>query len=415
MAADPKRSKKASRGRRGGVCHVCKKQHAVWWNEEKQAWFLSYPKDGGGYGKKQLSKDHDEALRKWHKIEAGVDPDLIPVISAYEGPVAAGEAMRVGELVNLFLENIKPKITAERFSITKHYLHDLCQSMGKATIAQLRVGGIARVERWLNEHQNWRGCLRSVVSRVHQVFKWGADQGFYASSPIKALKRPRDNTRIALFTPEHVDAILANSDEAFALAFKCLLATGCRPDEFASLTAEEVRKDTGGDLYWWVEHKNQKYTRERRRIYLTEEMQRITEKQLQLHPKGSLFRSKSGRAWTANYLHNTFRKVTATEGCLKLGLDKHTCLKRKAVRTATSDKKEAEVRQYEYVLYTARHTFAHRLLTGFYRNALGTPIRLGYAQVAVYMGNSAAEVEKTYGKLARATTELSQLLKGAAL
>ena len=414
MATIPKR-RKGTGGRRGGVCHVCKKQHAVWWNEEKQAWYLSFPKDDGSYGKKLLSRDHDEALRKWHRIEAGVDPDLVPVDSSSEGQAPVGEGMRVGELVNLFLDNVKRKISAERFSITKNYLHDLCQSMGKATIAQLRIGGVARVERWLDDHENWRGCRRSVVSRVHQVFKWGADQGFYASSPIKALKRPRDNTRIALFTSEQVDAILANSDKAFALAFRCLLATGCRPEEFASVTADDVRKDADGEIYWWVQHKNQKYTGERRRIYLTDEVTRVTQEQLVRHPKGSLFRSKSGRPWSANYLHNTFREVTATEGCQKLGLDKHICLKRKAVRMKKADKKDTVVRQYEYVLYTARHTFAHRLLTGYYRDSSGAPIRLGYAQVAIYMGNSAAEVEKTYGKLARATTELSRLLKPAAL
>jgi hypothetical protein len=69
--------------------------------------------------------------------------------------------------------------------------------------------------------------------------------------------------------------------------------------------------------------------------------------------------------------------------------------------------------EYHYVVYTYRHTFAHRYLTGFYTRPDGTPIVLNYGEVAELMGNSATEVERTYGKLVKATTYLSSLAKHA--
>jgi len=315
----------------------------------------------------------------------------------------------VGELVNLFLDNLQRKVSAKRYNITKTYLLDLCEYMGADTIAKVKKGGVARVENWLHSHDGWDGCKRSVVSRVKQVFKWGEDQGYFPSSPIKALKRPKDNTRIALLTTAQAEAILANSNKAFALAFKVLLATGCRPEEFCSVTAADCRTDEHGELYWWVEHKNEKYTRERRRIYLTEEMQAITRQQMKRNPSGAIFRNRVGSKWTPEYLNVIFRKVTAKPACVALGLGMHTLGKRRV------NGKLVAFRKFEFVIYVTRHTFAHRLLTGYYKDAMDKPIILGSDEVAEYMGNSAREVQRTYGKLAKATKVLAKRLKGLAL
>jgi integrase len=426
MATASRRSprRRASPGRKGGLCHVCKKSHPVWWNSDKQGWFLSLRKeDGKGYRKLRLAREHDEAIAAWHKLEAGVptaDFEPVPSSAINTTAMAPGETMLVGQLVNLFLDNIQAKVSAKRFKISKTYLLDLCRFMGADSIGSLRVGGVARVEKWLDAHEGWQGCRRSVISRVKQVFLWGEKQGYFASSPIKSLARPRDNTRVALFNPAQVAAILANADETFALAFRCLLATGCRPDEFCSVTADDVRTDQDGELYWWVEHKNQRYTGSRRRIYLTDEMQKITRQRMKSHPSGKLFRNELGTPWAANYLNKVFRTVCESPACVKLGLDKHTTNKRKtderiAEKSKMKGKKKANFRKYDFVLYTARHTFAHRLLTGYHRGADGQPIILGYSEIAEFMGNSAREVERTYGKLAKATTVLSKRLKGVAL
>lgn len=142
-------------------------------------------------------------------------------------------------------------------------------------------------------------------------------------------------------------------------------------------------------------------------VFLTDEMQRITNEQMKRYPTGKLFRNASGTAWTPEYLNMLFRRICQTPDCVALNLNNSTMLKRRA------KDKIKEFRQFEYVIYVTRHTFAHRLLTGFYKDHAGNPLILGYSEVAEYMGNSAREVEKTYGKLARATTVLAKRIKGA--
>ena len=106
----------------------------------------------------------------------------------------------------------------------------------------MRKGGIAKVEEWIADHTGWDSpsTRRGVVSRVKQLFKWGVDQGLIASSPIQALKRESDNVRVALFTQEQVAAILENSPPEFAQAFKVLLMTGMRPDEFCRMKPDRT-------------------------------------------------------------------------------------------------------------------------------------------------------------------------------
>lgn len=422
MSTTPaRRSRKPKLGRRHKPCHVCGKYHAPWFVSAKRLWVLSLPRDDGkpGYRQQGLSKNHDEALTKWHQLEAGVS--VVVAKATKTKPTTAhlgtgehnGENMKVGQLVNLFLDDFdpenkpQPKISPERFRLGKGYLDDFCSCMGNDTVGQLRIGGVSRVEKWLDSHSGWDGCRRSVVSRVKQVFQWGVNQGYIASSPIKGLKRPKDNKRIHYFTREQVNAILANSNPHFQQAFKVLLLTGCRPEELTSLTRDKVHQTPDGEVFWLVEHKNQKHTGKPRRVTLTAEVQKITLQQIAKFPKGNVFRSGDrDRSMSPEYLNKCLRNVTQTKPCRKLGLNDFQ-IKRRSNGT--------KWRKFKYVAYCARHTFAVRLLTGFYSDEEGNPIYRDYPEIAALMGNSAKEVEETYGHLRDETKFLSSRLKGIKL
>ena len=164
-------------------------------------------------------------------------------------------------------------------------------------------------------------------------------------------------------------------------------------------TDQDVRSGEGGnDLHLLVSHRSIRLTGEKRRIYLlfAEIKERV--KTARQH-EGALLRTKTGVPWSNATLNIEFRRITATERCAKLGLNRHVVKKR-------TDGKE--VRRFEYLPYTCRHTFAFRLLTGFYKDPSGRPIKRNYGEVAVYLGDSAAMVEKVYGKLARATEMLGE-------
>jgi len=321
--------------------------------------------------------------------------------------ITSGEQMRVDELAGRFLEWHASRVSRTRLRQSRFYLRDFVSCLGHLTIAEMRRGGCAMVDAWVCSHRGWNGCRGSVICRVKQLFKWGSDQGFYSGSPVALLDRPGNNTRVAYFSPEQVDAILRHGSENFRQAFRAMLATGCRPSELTYLDAADVTTDLHGEKYWLVHHKNEQHTGQRRRIYLTAEALEITDSLLRKFSSGRLFRSANkGRPdapLSETYLNHGLRKVCRLPECRALGLDEFQPLQRSS---------GAPMRLYKYVAYTCRHTFAVRYLTGHYRDEDGQPIILGYPEVAQYMGNSAAMVEKIYGHLVEQTKFLSARLRG---
>lgn len=395
-------SRSARRGRRHKPCPICGKRHAPWW-AARGRWQLSIKQRDGSYRTINLGQDHDEAIARWHRIEAGLEQVSQPSItSATATPVGTGDAILIGELIELFLANIQSKISASRFKNTRYYLGEFSRWIGAEPVAKLRVGGVARIEAWINSRETWRGCVPDVVSRIKQMFRWSSEEGFIPTSPVTRLVRPKYGQRVYYFSPAQVDAILANCGEHFARAFKVLLLTGCRPDEICSLTSDNVHEDETG-LFLMIDHKNMKHTGKQRRVFLVPEAEQIIREQLKKYPTGALFRSgnKGHDGYpplSCEYFTQALRKITAKPGCKRLGLNDF--------------EKVGGKRMFKYVPYTARHTFAVRYLTGFYKDAKGKPIILNYGEVAVLLGNSAKMVEEIYGHLCDQTKFLSDRLNG---
>lgn len=396
--ATAKRAAKSKRGRKvRKPCAVCGKLHAVWWASNKGRWMLTTP------DQKQLNlgADHDDAIRQWHRIEAG---ELEP--KKPEPITATGDAILVGDLNDAFLAALKGriatgKIGADRYANSKRMLTEFVREFGNSTIARLRVGGVARIETWLAEKTTW-GSKADPISRIKQLFNWGVAQGFIPSSPVKALESGKHGARVSYFTAEQEAAIFKDANPHFSKSYRLVLLTGCRPDEVCSLEASDVHDDASG-FYLLVEHKNQRHTGKRRRIFLVPEAEKIVREALEQHPKGRLFRSgnKTDKGYpplSPEYFNQYFTKLRQRPNCKKLGLDDYETV--------------AEKRLYKYVPYTARHTFAVRYLTGFYRDAKGRPIILTYGEVAALLGNSAKMVEKIYGHLVDQTKFLSDRLTG---
>lgn len=391
-----------SKSKRKG-CPVCGKIHPFWYRASKDAWYLtvSDPTVANGQRQVRIAKGlaaHKEAENEWHKRAAG-----LAIIKSEQASEMLGAAIRIDTICNLYLENQEDTnaLAPKRFRTVRNFLIRFCKCFGADPVGSLEVGGIARIERWMATHAGWHSpsTRRMVISVIKRPFNWAVQQGTLKSNPIARMKRPRDNIRISLFNDAQVDAIIKNGSPDFVRVFKALLLTGCRPGEVLTLTADDVRYEHGKP-YWFVHHKNEKHTGERRRVYLLfRELQRLTKELAAKYPTGPLFRSPSGIAWSDKTFCNAFRTATATEECRKLGLDKHKTKKR-------SD--DVEIKQYDFIPYTARHTFCHRLMTGYYKDAKGKPIKKNSDEVANYIGDSAVMVQRVYGKLAKATMMLSE-------
>lgn len=427
----PTKTKRSGRRAHGAKCQCCGKRHgdgAPWWYEAKKGWFLSKPRRLLAKGQSVHDRAaHDAAMAKWEAGDIPSEKALTPEFTVVTGD---GEDLTVETLCEAYLSYLERTAAPKTFRQCKDLFEDLCRhkthGIGDVTVAQMRVDGISRIKQWAKTphyHKKTKertaglnGSLATVYARIKAMFNYAADTSdneesprLIASNPVAKLNtgknRVKHRRRQAMFTPAQVGAVLAYSEKSkrcreFGLAFKVLIATGCRPEEFCSVTAADVKFDDNGSMYWLVNHKKQKITGERRRVYLlSQEMVDITKQQMDKHPEGPLFRNGWEQRWTGGALLNQFRTITATPECKKLGLDE--CVVSNEAEIAKAKKLGVDLpkarHEHKYVIYTTRHTFGYRWVNGFYGE------ELSYQRVADLMGNSAAEVEKTYGHVKEGT------------
>jgi hypothetical protein len=156
---------------------------------------------------------------------------------------------------------------------------------------------------WLYS-QPWSQTTRSItLSRLRQI--WAAAQVRFPSVTSIATER-----REEIPTPEQFAELLAalESPECRDL-LRFIAATGCRPGEAYTLTAEMIDWSRGVAVRTG---KTTRKTGHKRVIYLPPEWLHKLQQLAEIHPIGPLFRSPRGRVWTTN---NVFRHIhTARAG-----------------------------------------------------------------------------------------------------
>ena len=385
-------------------CPYCREDHgtgAPFWNRSKNCWSIVV-----GRGRSRLLvkgwEGHDEAMRLWYETKATQSTGALDLIGH------DGESLTIEYLCEAYLAFQYSHVQAKTAKNQRDTLTLFANDIGSLTVAQLRDGGVGKIRTWAVGKGWQQGMLGLVYAQIKAVFNWAEGEGgLISSSPIKLLNtgkgRVTAKSRVSVLSQAQEEVILdciPKRGFQFRLALETLIGTGCRPEEFCTVTAADLRTDDQGSLYWYVKHKNQYKARfggQRRPVYLlTAKLEELTREAAERNPNGPIFRNNWNDPWTISRLLEAFRRATARPACKKQGLDDHVIVK-------LNDRTKKE---YRYVVYTCRHTFAHRYLTGFYRNENDDPIVLNYGQVADLMGNTAAEVERTYGHIELSTPKL---------
>ncbi len=416
-AAKPRKSK----GRRshGAKCPYCHKSHgdnSPWFNRSKDGWSLSFYNAAGQQRSRLIAKgwdSHDKAIRLWEsgKVQAA----LAEPVAATNGRIAAelaehqGEDTPVARVFDAYLGWLLARYNGnERHEIfwnARLQLQSLANFLGAETTIRMMRGGIGcqRVKAWA-DGQKWSNSTKvNVFTRVKGAFEFvtGSKEDYpewVGYNPIKKLNTGSQKIkarvrRNAWINPKQMQTLLANiNTPEFRLAVEVLLLTGCRPDEFCQVTAADVRTDGNGRLYWFVHHKNERKSGDKRRIKLVGRLQRRFEKftraAMEANPVGPMFRNAVGSPWQVRSLQQNWYRTIAKPACEAVGLN-------------AAEKSESGRMLQIYPLYGLRHTAANRMLTGFYRRSKGgEKLFLNSSQVAVILGNSSAMVEKHYGHLA---------------
>ena len=176
----------------------------------------------------------------------------------------------------------KGQISKSHHDNTVQWLNDLCEYCGALPVAQLKKG---HVTKWLDSHGTWQSpaTQRSVIAVVLAAFN-RAEEMFGITNPLKGLKRPKSEPRLASFTPEDEQALYGATETAFAIFCSPRIHTGLRPFcELARLTADDV-EETDRGMMWRVYSSKTKKTR---KIPVRPEVAELTRKLMKTAPRGS--------------------------------------------------------------------------------------------------------------------------------
>jgi len=203
----------------------------------------------------------------------------------------------------------------------------------------------------MEDHTTWRSpaTQRSVLAVVLAAFN-RAEEMHGIANPLKGLKKPRAQPRLQSFSAEDEKALYEATEECFRTFLFAAIHTGLRPFcELARITADDV-EETNRGMMWRVYSSK---TKKIRKIPVRPEVAELARKLMKTASKGSglpLLRNTQGRPWKR--MTGVVRFITIKE---KLGWDKDP------VKT-------------RYSCYTCRHTFAHRMLSGYWTDGVGCSI-----------------------------------------
>jgi len=226
-------------------------------------------------------------------------------------------------------------------------------------------------QEWIDSHENWGedGGKRFALQALKRALNWAVKMGLITRNPIHGFKVSRGRSRVTYFTPEQEQALYRfSAKKDFALALRVCIRTGARyGNEFAKLTDRHV-KETEHGMEWHFP-KDETKNKKPRCILVAPEVADIVRRLKKENGKGYVFRNSRGKPWTGRGLRSAFlrlkKKLVAKHG---IELDADACM------------------------YTTRHTFAKRMLAGYWGE------RVTLLDLADLMGDTRQTVIDHYTK-----------------
>lgn len=341
-----------------------RQQHGSAWHwKQTDCWYYTAP----GTRKREALFDEDgERVRGKENKEAAqlalarirLSEELSPTT------VAPSRGWTVAQVCELYLADLTRSASPSWVTVAKSWLNDLCGYCGALTVHEFKK---KHLRAWLQKHPTWNNnSRRSVIGTVKAAFNFCCKFDDLDTNPIASYQKPAATARVTAFSPDEERRLYEEADEAHGLFIKACILTGARPyAEMARVTADHVVETPDGMFYLLKArtadggygHKSAKKTGKDRRIMLCDEMEAITRQLMLTAPKGSgipLLRTTRGRQW---------RRCNAVNKFLEL-------------------KKKLELPE-DRVMYTCRHTFAKRTLSGYHT---GRPVTIEV--LAGLMGNT---------------------------
>ena len=350
-----------------------RQQHGSAWHwKQTNAWYYTLP---GTKKRMALFDDNGERIRgpaNQAAAERALAKVKVTLADDGDGALVQGERLVAGVCSDylLYCERgvAKGVVSAGHWSSAKSWLNDFCAFCGALPVSHLKKG---HVTAWIEKHSTWRSTEthRGVLSVVLAAFN-RAEEMFGIGNPLKGLKKPTPKPRLQSISPEDEQTIYSKLEPQFKNFLFAAIHTGLRPFcELAQLKAEHIEHTPRG-MMWRVYSSKTKKTR---KIPVRPEVAKLVTQLLKDAPPGSnlpLFRNTQGRQW---------KRMT---GVVRFGnLRKKLKWDQDSVRS-------------KYTCYTCRHTFVHRMLSGYWTNGNGCSIET----VAELIGDTPKVAFDHYGR-----------------
>jgi integrase len=229
------------------------------------------------------------------------------------------------------------------------YLNAFCSFAGALPVSQLKRG---HVKAWVEKHDTWAlATRRNVIAIVLAAFNH-AQAMHDVPNPVRGLKKPPPQPRLHSLSDADEASMLAATDVCFRNFLFAAIRTGLRPFcELARLTADHVEETPRG-MMWRVYSSKTKKTR---KIPIRPEVAELTRRLIVKAPRGSgirLFVNTQGNAWKPGTGRARFSRIR-----VKLTWNNDPIRRR-------------------FSCYSCRHTFAHRMLSGYWNAGAGCSIEV---------------------------------------
>lgn len=344
---------------------------SAWYWQQTDSWYYTPP------GTKRRVRLYDEDGRPVRGEENRKIAELalarIKVSGNWRPAVETvlAEPWVVARICSLYIDHCQQRAAVG--AITKghrddvfRYLNDLCGYCGVLPLSELRKG---HVQHWIESHATWRSPVthRDVITIVLAAFNY-AEETYDVPNPLRGLKKPPPRPRLHSLSLEDEQSLYLATDEPFRDFLFAAIHTGLRPYcELAKLTTQDVIESERGMLWRVYSSK----TKKSRKIPVRWEVAQLTRRLIATGRRDSaIFLNARGRPW---------KKVT--------GVTRFSTLKK------TMGWDRDPIRK-SYSTYSCRHTFAHRMLAGYWNEGVGCSIEV----LAELMGDTPKVAFDHYGK-----------------
>lgn len=312
--------------------------------------------------------------------------------SLAEEQQATGAHMPMMEVCRRYLAYCQKHGAEATFTLRAGILFDFCQGFPaefkNATdkppeserihkgYARTAVGKLTKqdVRDWIEAHPRWK-TGRAQIQALRRAICFCIDEGLIPANPIRGVKVEQPGKRVTYFTDEQEKAIYEHASPEFALAIYVCIRTGARNGEFAHLEKRHVYEMDNGEQRWIIPKGEAKVKTKDRVIFVPDDVAEIVRERLAKQPKGKVFRNTEGNRWTPAAWKSAFKRLRDTLAENGTALDD------------------------DAVMYTARHTFAKRMLGGYW----GPPVTLEV--LAGLMGNTPKICYQHYAQWASQYTD----------